>query len=125
MTTSVTPELSRIEDLFETLVWNSLVEAGLAALFSAMPGLAVWPLGPIIRWVVRNFAEKLYQALKLAIDLHAIAFLNADHRKSFDSESLRLKVITIEKGVNSPEYLEAKEKAKLALSKFVRYTGAA
>ncbi len=123
MTTVANPTLGKIEDLFKTLVWDSLVKAGMEAILVQVPGLRVWPLSALTRYVIGTFSEKLYGVTKLAVDLQAISFLNGQHKRAFDRAAVTLKIIANEKGIESEEFRKAKDEAKSALSQFVRFHG--
>jgi hypothetical protein len=114
-----------LEELFKNAVWDNLVAAGLSALFLELPWLAVWPLGPVIRVITKTFSDKLFAALQLLVDLQAITFQNTASKKAFENEAVKLKIIAMDKGINSPEFQKAKEDAKIALSKMVRFDVAA
>jgi hypothetical protein len=123
MTTEAIPTLTKAGDLFKDLVWDNLVDAALGALFTALPILKIWPIGPIINSVVRLFADKLFAALQLAIDLQIIAFVNGEHRRAFDDASVKLKIIASSHGIESEEFKKARKEHRDALSKFVRLSG--
>ena len=125
MTNNANPVLGQIEDLFKDLVWDSLVKSALTALFVAVPGLAVWPLGMIIRWVVNRYAGQLFQLLRLVVDLKVIAFVNYEHKRAFDNAAVKLKIIALDQGIDSDEFKKARENAKASLAKFVTFGGAA
>lgn len=121
MTTGVTSGIKTVEDLFQDLVWNTLVTAALNALYVAIPGLSF--LSPVINWFVKHFSEKLFEALRLTLDLKLIAFINAENRKDFDRAAVKLKILSNDYGIDSAEFKKYREDAKFALSKFVKLTG--
>ena len=112
MTDQVNPVLKKAEDLFKTLAWDTLVQAALVAL-----KIDFWPLNVIFEY----FSEKLYELTRLQFDMAMITFINAEHEAAFDKAEVTLKILGQQKGVDSPEYQAAKENAKNALSKFVRF----
>jgi hypothetical protein len=114
-------KLGLAEAIFKDLIWDNLIRAGKAALFSAAPWMSVWPLGPMINLLIDMFTDKLYEGLRLAIDLEAIVFVNEAHRRAYDKAAVTLKILAQEKGIDSPEFKNAKEYAKADLSKFVRF----
>ena len=69
------------------------------------------------------FADKLFETMRLVLDLQAIAFVNEAHKKDFDRAAVTLKIIANSKGIDSPEFQTAREHAKAALSDFARYRG--
>ena len=124
MTESAYPSLTRFEEIFKELVWNNAIDAALAALFAYCPYLNVPPLRQIINGLTKLIANTFFTYLRLVVDLSAIKLVNAEHQTAFDSASVRLRIISYNKGINSPEFLKAKEEAKIALAKFVRFGAA-
>jgi hypothetical protein len=108
-------------DLFKALIWDNLVKAAVGRLFAAVPILAWGPIGYVITWVATHFADKLYDSVKMAIALEAIAIRNEAHRRAYDRASVALKIIAQDKGINSPEFREARDANKRALAEFVRF----
>lgn len=107
-------------DLFRTLIFDSAVDAELAAL-----GVTEIPLlGGIISSLIKKFADSLYERLAGAVVFGTILFVDLQHRKIFDDASLTLKKVAIEKGINSPEFKDAHEKEKAALKKFIQFGAA-
>lgn len=119
MTTVVTPGLGKIEDLFRDLIWDNLVEAGIAALFIEVPWLNAWPIGGAVKYLLRLFSDKVFDGVRMSVDLSLIAFMNQEHKKAYDTEVVKLKIIAHSYGVDSPEFKKEKENAKEILAKFV------
>jgi hypothetical protein len=124
VTTTANPGLAHAEDLFRDLVWENAIQAGLAALFVEEPALAIWPLKQLIQQVVGMLQTRVYSSLRLAVDLQAIAFVNAKGQREFDAAAVTLKILERDFGPDSQQYKEARENAKAALSRFLRYRGA-
>jgi hypothetical protein len=123
MTTSAYPELSQAEAIFKALIWDNEVKAAEAALFAEVPWLRAWPVGPIVRYVIEHFSDRLYRVGTLYIDTAAIRLVNAEHQCEFDAASTRLMIIAHDKGVDSEDFKKEREDAKAALSRFVRFGG--
>lgn len=123
MTEVAYPILTAVEKATKTFVWDTLVETEIAALFVAVPWLGVWPLGPIIHFLLTTFSDRLYAEGRLGVDEAAIVFVNAAHKAAFDTELVKLKVIAHEKGVESDEFKKERADAREALRKFVSYGG--
>lgn len=123
MTQSVTPAIGTVEDLFQSLVWDNLVQAGLTALFVQVPFFAMWPIAPIIRYLTNLFASQLFSQMRLTVDLGLISLLNAQAARAFEDASVTLKIIGQEKGIDSDEFKKARSDAKAALAQFVRFNG--
>lgn len=123
MTEQANPTLEVIEDLFHDTVWKAGVEGALTAIFTQAPWLNAWPLRPITQALIRFGAEKLFQQIKLFIDLKAISLVNAQHKRDFEKASVTLRVIAIKHGVHSEEFKNARENAKALFAEFARYRG--
>jgi hypothetical protein len=108
-------------DAFKDLIWSALVKAAIAALTKAIPFLGIPVIGPIVALVVGLFADRLYDALKLTLDLKAIAIRNEEHRKAFDVASVKLAILARDKGADSQEYKDARDAHKSALARFVTW----
>jgi len=121
VTTQVNPELGKAESIFKALIWDSVFEAEMIALFSAAPYLNFWPVNSIIRGLLKLGTDQLFSALQLFVDTQTIALVNAEHQRAFDKATVALKIIAKDKGIDSPEFKKAKENAKVALSRFVRF----
>lgn len=121
MTDSAYPQLKTAEDIFKQVVWDTLVKAAIAALFQAAPYLAVWPIGPIITYIINQFSAALYSVLRIIVDLEAIAFVNAEYKSAFDKAAVTLKIIAHDKGIDSKEFADAKENAKKIFAKYVSF----
>lgn len=121
MSEQANPDLQKIEDVFKKLFWESLSLGLESALFSAAPYLNVWPLRPVISFVIKSLTDRIYGILKLAIDLAAIRFLNDEHQRAFDAAMVSLKIIAHDKGIESDAFIQARERAKESLARFVHY----
>lgn len=113
MTTEVNQPISKVEDLFKTLIWDSFVESEINSIL----GPIAWLLGPI----VKMFTNGLYESIKTLIDVTLLPFINDEHKKAYDKASIELKVIAHDKGIDSPEYKDARNDAKIALSNFTQF----
>lgn len=112
-----------LDDVFKELVWGPLVKAALALLFKAVPFLGWGPVGLAVGLIVNLLADKLYDVLKMTIDLHAIALKNAAMHRAYVAASLDLRRIAQDptKGVDSEDFRRAREEHKKRLSEFVQW----
>lgn len=113
--------LDVVEDVFKKIVWDNLVQGGLAYVFLQVPALNLWPLRPVITSIVTMFADRLFAATKEAIDLEAIQFVNVEHALTYQAASVKLKILAHDRGTYSPEFIKARENAKQALSAFSQF----
>lgn len=111
-----------LENLFKSLVWDNLVKAAIKKIFVAAPFLAWGPLGIVAKYVIGKIADKLYEALKEAIDMQRIAFRNKDLRKGYERASVTLRIIAQDRGIDSDEFKKAREEHKKNLAAFVRFS---
>ena len=121
MTDQANPSLKYAEDLFKSAIYDPLIDAALVSFLGGVLGVPV--VGTFVRFVARVFANKLFEAMRLILDLQAIAFVNEGHKKDFDRAAVTLRIIGQSKGIDSPEFKTARENAKAALSDFARYRG--
>jgi hypothetical protein len=124
MTEVANPTLGKIEDAIEKFGLDALLLVGLNALFTAVPWLSKWPLGPFIRKMVEFLSEKLFAAIRLVIDLRVIKFINDKNQAAFDRSVVTLKAIARGYGIESEEFKKARENAKANFADFVRFNGA-
>lgn len=114
------PELVEAEDLFKDSVWNPLLDFGLAALYAEFPYLNWWPLNAIIKHFAAKLTDAVYRGLTEVLNLKYVILKNLGMQKMFTQHALQMKNAALQKGLNSPEYLDAKEQAKAALAAKVR-----
>jgi hypothetical protein len=119
------PTLSLIEDLIKKGLWDVLVRAKLEALFIAAPWLNIWPLRQITTGLAQLVTDDLFNEFRKWVDVTALPIINLELRKKFDQAAVTLAVIAHEKGIESPEFLNARETAHEAFARFVRYGGSA
>jgi hypothetical protein len=106
-------------DLFKDLVFDTLVKAALQRLFSLVPLLGWGPLGMVISFYLTKFADLLYSGVKEFVEVESIPIKNEALRKEFDRASVKLKIIAGGKGIDSPEFREARNADKENLLKLV------
>lgn len=111
-----------MESLFKDLIWDNLVRAAIKKLFAALPILSWGPIGWFVTRVIYKYADVLYIELRDAAKIKSIALRNKQLEKQFHLASIDLKVIAMNKGEESDEYIKAKEIAKDKLSDLVRIT---
>jgi hypothetical protein len=122
MTDSVSKELTIAENIFKNLVWDNIIALETKALLAQAPYLNIWPLNEIISSILSMVGNKVFDTIKLSIDLESITLMNKIYQAEFTNTSLRLKILAHDKGIDSPEFKEARENAKKILSKFISYS---
>jgi len=121
MTDSVNPTILKVETVFKNLIWDNVSEAALISFFASNPAWAVWPLQPILRSLFSLFANRLFDGLRLSVDLSAILIMNSVAKQEYDKSLVRLKIIAHDRGIDSEEFKKEKALAKIALAKFVSF----
>lgn len=121
MTDVAFPKLTVGENVFKGLVYDNAVEAGLAALFAYAPFLAVPPLKQGLSYIVKLFADRLFEVIRIGVDIGAIQLRNAEAQRAYLHASVKLKLVARAKGIDSPEFRAAREEDKRAFAKFVRF----
>lgn len=118
MTTSISKTLTSDEQIFKDLVWSPAIKAGELALESAVPFFALPVINIVERGVIDQLSGWVFEQVVLLIDVTVIKLANIEHQEAYDKASLELKVIAVDKGINSDEFKIARDAARLALSKF-------
>jgi hypothetical protein len=120
VTETIDPRIDAAASWVGSIIWEPLTEVAVDALFVKVPWLGVWPLGPVVRFALKRFSELLFKKAKLAIDLGALRLLNAEAHRTFVKSVVVLKAIALRNGIESKEFLEAHNEAKLAFARFIR-----
>lgn len=115
------PELSIFEKIFKSIIWDNGELAGEAALFGAVPWLAVWPLKPVIHYLLTHYGDQLYAFFVKVIDVRAIRFVDAVKQATYVSESIRLYQVGQTSGIGSPAFAQEREKAKHDFADWVHF----
>lgn len=107
--------------IFKQLIWDQLIAALIKRLFAEIPFLAWGPVGIIVKWLIMTLGDKIFEAVKLQIQLEAIVLRNAAHQKAFEQAATNLRIIAVDRGVDSEEFKNAREAHKKALAAFIRF----
>lgn len=112
-------------DVFKDMVFDQLVKAAVSYIIGLAPFLSWGPISFIVGKVVVYVAELLYVEMKDAINFQVILLNNKDHHRAFISAQIQLNLIAKTSGIDSQEFKLSREKHKISLSKFIRYSGTA
>jgi hypothetical protein len=123
MTTTAYPSLTHAQQVFKDLIWTPMVKAGETYIEGVLPILAVPVIKQLDEALIGAITDWAFRNLMLIMDVQAIKLVNSAHQSAYDSASLQLKIVAIDHGINSNEYLEACTKASAALSRFTRFGG--
>lgn len=100
-------------------MFDNAVEAAIIAYEGPIVSIPI--LGSVVQDIEEGFADALYNKLKGQIVLETALFVDAEHRRVFDSAQTGLKKIALEKGVDSEEFKAAHELEKQALKKMGQF----
>lgn len=117
-------------DTFKTLVWDLYVQQAIAAIVVLIP-FSTWgffsflagPVGFIVGGIVSAATNALYKLLRQGVNFGVILLTNAQHHAAYVKASGELQSIFDKNGMNSAEFLEARNEHKKALATFVRFSG--
>lgn len=110
-----------LEDFLKELIVDKLVEASLERLFLAVPLLGWGPFGIIITYFAKKYATLFFEEMRDIITIEKIKITNESFEKEYHKKSLKLKIISNNYGVDSPEFQEAKNEAKESLKNLVQF----
>jgi len=119
MADSVSKPLTAAEDALK-LVLKELLKAGEIALETAVPAFAAPPLKNIEEWALDEAFDKAFEQFRLFVDCETVKLVNTIHQSQYEKISENLAILALEKGITSPEYLQARQADAEAFAKFVR-----
>lgn len=108
-------------DNFKELVWDMMINDAIKKMVAANPALSFGPVLIVLTVIVKYFAIYFYQVLKIYVKTELIVFTNAEMQKEFGVKAVTLKTVAIDKGIDSPEFKEARVENRKALSNYARY----
>lgn len=115
MPDSVNQTLTTAQNIFKDLVWDSAV--------TAIKIEAPWMNIPVIGWIVDLGFSVMWRFFVLFVDVTSIKLLNSVHQSAYEKASIKLALYEKDYGLDSKEYKDAKESAKIAMSNFTRING--
>jgi hypothetical protein len=122
MSISAYPSLTSAQKIFKDLVWDLGINAAIVGLDSAVPFLAIPVISRVKKILIHGVTDWVFNYIVLFVDVTAIKLVNSAHQATYEAESLRLKVVLHNSGIDSPEFKEARDAAKIALSRFTRFS---
>jgi hypothetical protein len=107
------------EEILKKLIWDAAVQAALKALFAAVPWLGWGPLGVFVGFVVGIFADKFFEFAKTGFIAEVLIPVdNAILKRELDTRAVKLKMLAVEKGIDSKEFQESRRLHAKALAEF-------
>jgi hypothetical protein len=98
-----------ISPVFKSLVWDVMIKSAIGkmvALFALSPTGIV---ATILSGVVLKIADQLYPVFEKTVKVGEIKLSNEIHQKIYDIANYKLKIIAIEKGINSDEFKKQRD----------------
>lgn len=111
-------------EIFKDLVWDNLIEAGLAKLYLALPFLNIWPINSFINYIVKTYSDALYELMDETVDVGEIILRNENVKEVYGTEAVKLKIIAKNKGIDSKEFKDARIKSREKLRAAIRIKSA-
>jgi hypothetical protein len=108
-----------VNNEFKNLIWDTAVKFAISKLIAAVPFLSAPFLSGIISMIVFKVADVLFEKISLIVDLKLIVFRSEKLQKAYTKAALNLRELGEKKGVESMEYMTAREEHREALSKLV------
>lgn len=115
--------LTQIELIFRDLVWRPMIKAGEVWIEGNVPILAFPGIKQISEELVEQLADWTFEQIRMFIDIAAIKLVSSAHQSAYDQASLELRIIAINKGIDSQEFKNARDKALEDLSRFTNLAG--
>ena len=110
-----------LSKIFKDLVWDALVSLALKKLFAAIPFLGWGPIGWVVTLLASKLSAYLFDALHEVIDLQLIIIRKNELAQEYAKSAYELKLLAETKGIDSDEFKAEREKAKLALARFIKF----
>lgn len=120
MASSYSP-MNLAETTFKSLVWDTLLTASIADLKANVPAFNLWPLSVLTDKTAALLSNYLFDKIRLVVDVADMNMVNEAHETAYQQASIKLMIIAHDKGINSNEFIQAREDAKKALSTFVHF----
>lgn len=120
MSEIVLPELSAIEKIFKSLVWDNFIKGFLIYIFGAAI-MSTPVLGDMIRAAALALGGIAYRFAVLNVDITTIKILNSQGQRAFDDASIKLAVLAHDYGEKSDEFIKARDVAARAQSQFTQF----
>lgn len=110
-----------ISSLFKSMVWDVLLKRGIDILITSLSISPQGILAVIITKLIIIVANKLYPIIVQMVRIESVVLTDEVHQKSFERAQLKLKIIAKEKGIDSQEFKDAREKEKETLYKLIKF----
>ena len=110
-----------ISSIFKSMVWDVLLKRGIDILITSLSISPQGFLAMLITKVIIIVANKLYPIIVQMVRIESVILTDEVHQKSFERAQLKLKIIAKEKGIDSQEFKDAREKEKESLYKLIKF----
>jgi len=110
-----------LSSIIKDVAWAALVKLATARLIAALPFLGWGPMGLITGAVVAMVGSAVYDAMADVFNLQVIPFKNEALQRQYDTETVKLKIIAHNYGVDSEEFKKAKKDAVAVLARLAKF----
>lgn len=114
--------LTTAEQIFKSLVWDTMIRAGEVWIEGAVPFLALPVIKQLDEAAINALTDALFNQLVILVDVTAIRLVDAEKQTAWESAMDKLTIVASEQGVNSDAYKQALAAEAATFSKFV-HTG--
>lgn len=118
MANSASRVLTQVEQIFKSLIWDPMIQAGEVWIEGAVPFLDLPIIKQLDEAAISAIASAIFNQMVTLVDVAAIRLVNAEHQAAYDSASEQLAVIADEQGVTSDAFRQAQDKALASLAQF-------
>lgn len=108
-------------DLFKDLIWDNWIEAALGRLFAASKFLSFGPVKAFIIWIVQKYSDQLFEVADEYFDIRNVIIKDEKLLKEYDRESVKLKLIARQYGIDSEVFRSSRAESRKKLSEFGRF----
>lgn len=112
--------LTAAEQIFKSLIWDPMIQAGEVWIEGAVPFLALPLIKQIDEATIQAITDAIFSQVVMTVDVTAIKLVNNAHQAAYDSFSEDLALVADEQGVDSDAFKQAQTKALAGLSQFTR-----
>lgn len=99
--------LTTAEQIFKSVVWDSMIKAGEVWVEGAVPFLALPVIKNLDEFAIQELTDAIFNQFVCFIDVTAIRIVGEKRQSAWASTSEKLLIISKEQGVNSDAFKQA------------------
>jgi hypothetical protein len=108
-------------DIAKSLFWDLMVKKAIADAIAFLAIPASGPIAFIVTKIIVKFTDKLYFYFSQEIKIGALKLENELHQKAFERAQIKLKLIALEKGIESDEFKNQRKIEVEKLADLIRF----